>query len=447
MVSVQFEFVDPKNSLEGFTGKIDHIIKEIQDQYLEDKLPWIIGFSGGKDSTALLQLVFYALSELPKYKLVKEVHVLSNDTLVENPKVVGFIDAQLDRIREAGKKELFSHKPTLFHVVKTVPKLDDTFWLNLIGKGYPSPNRWFRWCTERMKINPTSAYITETVNVHGRAIILLGTRRDESTNRSKSIKQHEIVGMRLRKHSLPNAYVFAPISEITNKEVWYYLRTAENPWGADNQELVDLYYKAYDNTDCPLVIDTTTPSCGNSRFGCWVCTVVDQDKSMMGMIATGEQWMSPLLKYRDWLAEVRKDQSKRDTRRRTGQDGPGPFLIETRREMLERLLEVENEVGYPLISKQELSAIQIQWNFDGNFHYSVGEIYERIKGEKIVTDNIEISERRREEFDILEMVCREQGVDPNHIRELMELEKEHLSFLRRHNIFEDIRRKIQTFVK
>ena len=369
MVSVQLEFVEPtKGGLEGFTAKIELIIKEIQAQYLEDTLPWIVGFSGGKDSTALLQLVFYALSDLPKYRLTKEVHVLSNDTLVENPKVVEFIDTQLHMIEEAGQKELFSHNPGLFHVVKTVPKLDDTFWINLIGKGYPSPNRWFRWCTERMKINPTSAYIIETVSVHGRAIILLGTRKDESTNRAKSIKHHEIVGMRLRKHVLPNAYVFAPIVEITNKEVWHYLRTSTNPWGADNQRLIDLYYKAYDNTDCPLVIDTTTPSCGNSRFGCWVCTVVDHDKSMMGMIATGEAWMRPLLEYRDWLAEVRKDPSARDTRRRTGQDGPGPFLMETRREMLERLLRLENQVaqqvGGALISKQELAAIQLQWNFD-----------------------------------------------------------------------------------
>ncbi|MCB1193045.1 MAG: hypothetical protein H7A23_12965 [Leptospiraceae bacterium] len=36
--------------------------------------------------------------------------------------------------------------------------------------------------------------------------------------------------------------------------------------------------------ECPLVIDDTTPSCGNSRLGCWTCTVIDQDKSMGYMI-------------------------------------------------------------------------------------------------------------------------------------------------------------------
>jgi DNA sulfur modification protein DndC len=144
---------------------------------LVDTIPWVVGFSGGKDSTAVLQLIFTALSELPPEKLTKEIHVLSNDTLVENPKVVDFLDRQLATILEAGRTSLFAHNPDLFYVKKTTPKLDDTFWLNIIGKGYPSPNRWFRWCTERMKINPTNEYILDTVSKHGRAIIILGTRR------------------------------------------------------------------------------------------------------------------------------------------------------------------------------------------------------------------------------------------------------------------------------
>jgi len=245
----------------------EKIIHEIQSQYLEDSLPWIVGFSGGKDSTAVLQLIFYALSELNPSELKKEVHVLSNDTLVENPNVVRFLDSQLQRIEEAGKK-LFFHNPNLFRVAKVTPKLEDTFWLNLIGKGYPSPNRWFRWCTERMKINPTSSYILNTVNKHGKAIIVLGTRKAESGNRAASMKQYEIPGVRLRKHTLPNAYVFAPIAEMTTQEVWAYLINKSNPWGADNQDLLDLYRSASDIMECPLVIDDTTPSCGNSRFGC-----------------------------------------------------------------------------------------------------------------------------------------------------------------------------------
>jgi DNA sulfur modification protein DndC len=439
-----------KEETDALRARVAHetekIIHEIQSQYLEDSLPWIVGFSGGKDSTAVLQLIFYALSELNPSELKKEVHVLSNDTLVENPSVVRFLDRQLQRIEEAGKK-LFFHNPSLFRVAKVTPKLEDTFWLNLIGKGYPSPNRWFRWCTERMKINPTSSYILSTVNKHGKAIIILGTRKAESNNRAASMKQYEIPGIRLRKHTLPNAYVFAPIAEMTTQEVWAYLINTPNPWGADNQDLLDLYRSASDIMECPLVIDDTTPSCGNSRFGCWVCTVVDRDRSMSNMIMNGKEWMQPLIQFRDWLYEIRDNTAMREKRRRTGQDGLGPFTIETRKEILERLLRLEGEVKQEFITVQELAAIQCQWNYDGKFQFSVSEIYAKIKGKKIMIPETQVSERRREEFDILEEVCQDYEIDPNHIKELMELEREHLSFLRRHNIFEDMKSKIERFVK
>jgi DNA sulfur modification protein DndC len=423
------------------------IIEEIKAQYQEDDLPWVIGFSGGKDSTAVLQLIFYAVSEIPVAQRTKEIHVLSNDTLVENPNVVNFLDEQLGRILIAGKNELYTHNPDLFFVKKVTPKLEDTFWLNLIGKGYPSPNRWFRWCTERMKINPTNDYILRTVSKHGKTIIVLGTRKAESGNRAAAMQQYEITGFRLRKHQLPNAYVFAPIANMSNQEVWTYLINSSNPWGGDNQKLLNLYRSASDVMECPLVIDNTTPSCGNSRFGCWTCTVVDRDKSMSHMIMNGEEWMMPLIELRDWLKKIRDDESMREKRRRTGEPGLGPFTIQTRKEILERLLKIECEIEMELITQQELAAIQYQWNYDGKFRYQVSEIYEKIKGEKAMIPADKISERRQEEFKILEEVCQEHKLNADHIKELMELERENLTFLRRPSIFEEMKRKIERFVE
>lgn len=427
----------------GITGTV---IEEIKSQYLDDPMPWVIGFSGGKDSTAVLQLIFYALSELPKESLLKEVHVLSNDTLVENPNIVRFLDGQLEQIERIGKNDLFAHAPELFSVIKVTPKLEDTFWLNLIGKGYPSPNRWFRWCTERMKINPTSDYILKTVNRHGSAIIVLGTRKAESANRANSMRQYEIEGLRLRKHTLPNAYVFAPVAEMSTQEVWTYLINTDNPWKISNQELLNLYRSASDVMECPLVIDDTTPSCGNSRFGCWVCTVVDEDKSMKKMIVNGEEWMLPLLEFRDWLRDLRNDETSRDTRRRNGQKGIGPFTMETRKSVLEKLLSMEKQIGQSLITTQELVAIQYQWNYDGNFQDSVSEIFNRVKGGKLVMPKNPTENRRQEEYDILDEVCEEKNVNAEHIKELLEVERSKLSFLRRHGMIQDLKTKIAGFV-
>ncbi len=217
---------------------IENIIAEIKDQYLADDTPWIVGFSGGKDSTTLLQLTFFALLELQKEgkTLHKEIHVLCNDTMVENPAVARWIDDTLEKIRTGGEDYNFPIK-----VVKVSPVLGDTFWINLIGKVYPSPNRFFRWCTERMKINPTNKYIKDILGDNGEAIILRGTRKAESTNRKASMARHERKYSRLRKHQLPGVFVFAPIADLTDDHVWTYLLQVPSPWRGDNRKLFTLY--------------------------------------------------------------------------------------------------------------------------------------------------------------------------------------------------------------
>lgn len=194
---------------------------EVRDQYFLDdnNRPWIIGFSGGKDSTMLLQIVWNAVKRFPpEIRQMRDVYVVCNNTLVENPKILEYTDRVLEQIKKAAVEQDMP-----FRVQKTTPKLEETFWLNLIGRGYPAPNSIFRWCTERLKINPTTKFILETVSQKGEAIILLGTREAESSNRAKTMKKYERMGQRLRKHVLPNTYVFAPLKDVTTNEVWQYL--------------------------------------------------------------------------------------------------------------------------------------------------------------------------------------------------------------------------------
>src|ERR1035437_11851 len=231
---------------------ISHLENEIIDQYLYDdniSRPWIIGFSGGKDSTMLLQLVWNALRKVEPGILMRPIYIVCNDTLVENPKIVSFIENTLKQIEIAANKQSLN-----IRVVRTAPRLEDTFWVNLIGKGYPAPNKFYRWCTDRLKINPTTRFILEQTGEKGEAIILLGTRSDESSARAASIKKHEITGQRLRKHVLPNAYVYAPIKDVTTEEVWQYLLQNPAPWGGSHRNLITLYRNATGG-DCPLVIE------------------------------------------------------------------------------------------------------------------------------------------------------------------------------------------------
>ena len=174
--------------------------EEVKEQYLEEdgNRPWIVAFSGGKDSTMLLQIVWYALQELPRELLTRPIYVICNNTLVENPRILEFVDRQLKAIAKASVDQGL---PIV--VDQTTPQLEDSFWVNLIGKGYPAPNSMFRWCTERLKIRPTTLYIQNKISEHGEAIILIGTRSDESSTRAASIKKHEVKGSRLRSHPLP----------------------------------------------------------------------------------------------------------------------------------------------------------------------------------------------------------------------------------------------------
>ena len=216
---------------------IQIVIEEIIDQYLyadSTKRPWIIGFSGGKDSTVMLQLVWEALTQIrnKNISLERNVYVVCNDTLIENPVIEDYVNRVLQKIENAAVKQDLP-----IFVEKTIPRLEDSLWVNVIGKGYPVPNNAFRWCTERLKIKPTARFITDQVDACGEAIVLIGTRYSESENRKRTMTKHAIRGKRLTKHPTQvNAYTYAPIRHLMLEEVWYIINTMPSPWGADNSE-------------------------------------------------------------------------------------------------------------------------------------------------------------------------------------------------------------------
>ena len=200
-----------------------------------------------------------------------------------------------------------------------LPVIQDTFWVNLIGRGYPAPRNQFRWCTPRLKINPANQFIREMVRANGETILVLGTRKAESSRRAATMQKHQAGRIRERlspNASLPNSLIYTPIEDWSNNDVWIYLNQCENPWGGNNKDLFSMYRGATADNECPLVVDTSTPSCGDSRFGCWVCTMVTKDKSMEAMIQNDEEkeWMQPLLDIRNEL-DIQDDHDKRDFRR------------------------------------------------------------------------------------------------------------------------------------
>jgi DNA sulfur modification protein DndC len=352
-------------------ARITAILDDLRDEYRQEhNAPWIVGFSGGKDSTLLAQLVFEMLLALPPRARKRQIHLVANDTLVESPIIARHLDAMLERIESA---IVPLRLPVT--VARTVPEVEQTFWVNLIGRGYPSPSRMFRWCTDRMKIAPTARYVREQVDAAGRVIMLLGVRAAESGQRAVSVFRYRNGGERLNPHnSLPGCMVYRPIVDLDTDEVWQFLLQAPPPWGGSHRELITLYRNAAAG-ECPMVTDREeAPSCGtkSSRFGCWTCTVVEKDRSAEAFVGAGYDNLEPLLEMRDWLKAIRDDNTKRSPTRRNGKhnfvgDGrliPGPFTLAARKEILDRLLEVQDEVGFELISAGELNAIQRHWAAD-----------------------------------------------------------------------------------
>ena len=354
------------NEIKSLEDKVAGIRREIKDEYrASHDRPWIIGFSGGKDSTLVLHLVVESIMELPWSERVRTVHVVANDTLVESPIVQSYVDGILGNLQHS-----LNGLELPFTVAKTTPPVDQTFWVNLIGRGYPAPTRLFRWCTDRMKIRPTTDFMKREVALEGEVILLLGVRRAESSARAATAKRYDNGG-RLNQHNdIPGCHVFRPILELSTEEVWEYLMTTPSPWGGTHQALVKLYKDAMGG-ECPMVLDPDAqPSCGSSsvRFGCWTCTVVEKDKSFRNHLDKGFEHLEPMAEFRDWLKEFCYADANRMKQRRNGQDGIGPLTFEARSAVLEKLLALQDSVKVTLVSDSEVKTIKVIWQQDKSTH-------------------------------------------------------------------------------
>lgn len=376
----------------------EDIIQEMSLVYQHDQRPWMIGFSGGKDSTLLCQLAFEMLERLPAHKRTKKVYIVTSDTMVENPIVRTYMHRASNTINTASAAKALNVEAHMIY-----PEVSQTFWSLVIGLGYPTPEPpGFRWCTERLKLNPSNAFTYNTIKNDGEVIILLGVRKAESAARSRSITSHEIEGKILTPHNqIPKAYVYSPLANIKNELVWEYLLKGDglSAWGTDNKYLFSLYQGENLGEEQSVVGEVDKdkiPVTGNSRFGCWVCTMVKEDKSLKNFIDHGASELIPLRDFRNWLVELRSNREARDYRRRNGsvylmangEYGRGPFTMNARKEILRRLLLLEVETGYELITIPELKCIDKMWEDEGDLsRRALVDLYYDIKGQRLPWDS------------------------------------------------------------
>lgn len=375
----------------------EDIIEEMTYVYKHDNRPWLIGYSGGKDSTLLVSLVIETVMRLPERERTKHIFIVTSDTGVENPIVKKYMHSSSNKINEFSKKINANIQADIIY-----PEVVQSYWSLVIGLGYPTPEPpGFRWCTERLKILPMNRYTNSIIEQHGEVILLLGVRKAESSTRKRSITAREIEGKILTRHTdIPKAHVYNPLTEIKNELVWEYLLKDDgvSTWGVDMKYLFSLY-QGEDLGEEQSVIGQVDkdkiPITGNSRFGCWCCTIVKIDKSLQKFIDNGSKELIPLRDFRDWLVSIRQDPEFRDNKRRNGkvyqkangEYGFGPFKLSARQEILKRLLVLQRDTGFELITNEELKTIDTLWDLEGDLtRRRLVDIYYEVYGERLPWD-------------------------------------------------------------
>lgn len=351
--------------------------------------PWVLTYSGGKDSTVMTDIVLRTLMQIKKYKpseLKREVHLLTAQTNLD------FVTDPLKQ-EELHKIRSFVDREELPVKIKEVTAPDEkSFMYLVVGKGYPLPkSKMNRWCTERLKIEPTQREMKGL----SPELTALGVRLSESSERRESIESRQ-------ESEFYSDNAFMPIVNFTLDDVWMYLLKEGMVWG-DAEKLSQLYKEA--TGECGLRKrqagrgEKVDDPCG-ARTGCIICPVVTIDKSSQEF-AKHNPWLQPYVDLRNIIIEMYKDPRNKAGRMRNGtvlEYGQGTFTVKARMKLYTIIKQAEEDNRYlaikfgakpqKLIYSEELdSLIQQQWEYDlkecpwVEDAAEVGEFYEtKIKG-------------------------------------------------------------------
>jgi len=323
-------------------------IAGIKMEYMKETSPWLLAYSGGKDSSAVLKLLLQAMVNTAD--LHRSVYVVFCDTGVENPLVSDFVKYAFRQINAFAKR---NDLPISTYILG--PKKKDRYWIKVIGRGCPPPTNRFRWCTDKLRVNPLRDFCIKYELTS--ATTILGVRKGESHQRDRTIEKYAKRSNFLRYYDSANRLYYCPIFNYSVANVWSCLSNGSVFSDRFYSRLARMYGI---NNKCEDTIDKSN----GHRMGCWICTVVRKDKSAEDLIKRGYVQLEPYLRFRDWLSIFRDNPRYRRIKRRNGMEGPGPITIRGRRIILSKLLKLQNEVKVKLITDSDLDFIYREWERD-----------------------------------------------------------------------------------
>jgi DNA sulfur modification protein DndC len=147
--------------------------------------------------------------------------------------------------------------------------------------------------------------------------------------------------------------------------------------------------------------------------------------------------MELLIEFRETLLEFRNPENGwRDSRRMNGNEGPGPLHMKGRRELLKRLLKLQEEIGLKLITPEELLLVQQLWKAarDPDDGRGVARIVNKQRGVIMNADLNELNRLREME----EEVAKELDVREDTLRRMLAKVEEYSESHRAHGLPDDL---------
>jgi DNA sulfur modification protein DndC len=312
---------------------------------------WALAYSGGKDSSATLAFVAWAI----KSGLVtapESLTVLYADTRMELPPLQRGAMRMLDALRADG-----------FDAQVVLPALDERFYVYMLGRGVPPPSNTFRWCTGKIKVEPMLAALQALRAQTGHKLLMLtGVRLGESAARDQRIalscsRDSGECGQGWFQTATPEAVAdrLAPLLHWRLCHVYDWLYFDERH-GYDARAIAAVYGD------------------GDVRTGCVGCNLASRDTALERLIRHPEwQHLTPLLELKPLYAELKQPRwRKRKAAPELRQDGKfsvngqrmGPLTMAGRAYGLERLLAIQQRAGVDLINTEEQARIREMWRLN-----------------------------------------------------------------------------------
>lgn len=327
--------------------------------YAEQYAHWSIAYSGGKDSSATVSFVLWAI-ETGRVKRPTSLTVLYADTRQELPVLSNTANRLLADLRARG-----------VHAKAVLPPLDDRFYVYMLGRGVPPPSNRFRWCTQKLKIDPMLTELETLHRVHGEKFIqITGVRMGESAQRDARIaisctsnKGECGQGWYQAMGSESIADTLAPLLHWRQCFVWDWLYF----WHSDKWASTCGYERGH---GFPYLSDIAAAyGDGDARTGCIGCALASRDNALENTVSEQPE-LAPLLEIKPLLRElklakhrIRKatpERKKDGTFAKNGQR-MGPLTMQARAYGLERVLDIQRRAGVDLINGEEEARIRELW--------------------------------------------------------------------------------------